>query len=523
MFSQVSQEEYKVFYYKNGIKQSEGVLKNGIPTGYWKSYYETGILKSEGRRIENKLDSIWTFYNEKGQKSKLISYQNGMRNGNQILFSENGKILKKDFFKNDTLNGTSYRYHENGRVKNQTFYKNGKKEGRELEWNQDSVLQQMNWYSDDVLQQTEHFNSVDESNKKQGIWKEFYKDYTIKTEKQYNSDSLDGYEKNYDEKGNLKQIKKYNNGQIVLKAPELANVNYYRLLDSTGLLIYEGVYADSLPVGTHYSYVKKQHCDSVFNLEQNKKKWICNWIPRVDSAFEFFKGYKVAYGKVDSLRNKTGYWTELHLGGAFKARGLYLNGNKTNQWTYYYSNGNIEQKGIYDKKGKTQGTWEWFYESGKPYRTEFYTNGKRNGTVVDYNEDGTVLSKITYSDNIKQGNCYFNSNDYIERGVYTNDTEDSVWTSYYTKSNTKRFEGAYELGEPLGVHKYYYSNGKLSILGSYKNGLKNGVWVFYNTEGEVYLTIEYKNDEEISWQGKKINTEGWIREKPRNNHYNNKL
>ena len=108
-----------------------------------------------------------------------------MRNGNQILFSENGKILKKDFFKNDTLNGTSYRYHENGRVKNQTFYKNGKKEGRELEWNQDSVLQQMNWYSDDVLQQTEHFNSVDESNKKQGIWKEFYKDYTIKTEKQY--------------------------------------------------------------------------------------------------------------------------------------------------------------------------------------------------------------------------------------------------------------------------------------------------------------------------------------------------
>ena len=119
------------------------------------------------------------------------------------------------------------------------------------------------------------------------------------------------------------------------------------------------------------------------------------------------------------------------MGGAFKARGLYLNGNKTNQWTYYYSNGNIEQKGIYDKKGKTQGTWEWFYESGKPYRTEFYTNGKRNGTVIDYNEDGSVLSKITYSDNIKQGNCYFNSNDYIERGVYTNDTEDSVWTSYY--------------------------------------------------------------------------------------------
>jgi len=39
----------------------------------------------------------------------------------------------------------------------------------------------------------------------------------------------------------------------------------------------------------------------------------------------------------------------------------------------------------------------------------------------------------------------------------------------------------------------------------------------------LYLTIQYKNDEEISWQGKKINTEGMLRERNLNNNYNSKL
>ena len=43
-----SQKEFKVFFYNNGQKSSEGFLEQGKPNGYWKNYYETGILKSEG-------------------------------------------------------------------------------------------------------------------------------------------------------------------------------------------------------------------------------------------------------------------------------------------------------------------------------------------------------------------------------------------------------------------------------------------------------------------------------------------
>ena len=38
--------DYKIFYYPNGIKSSEGRIVDGKPDGWWKSYNEKGILVS---------------------------------------------------------------------------------------------------------------------------------------------------------------------------------------------------------------------------------------------------------------------------------------------------------------------------------------------------------------------------------------------------------------------------------------------------------------------------------------------
>lgn len=524
IYAQTPQCDYKIYYYKNGTKQSEGCLLNGKPEGCWKAYYENGNLKSIGKRTQTKLDSTWTFFSKNGYKIQSIQYKNSKRNGYSKQYDSLEQLIKCDSFENDVLSGTSVSFHKNFKHKTLVVYKNGKREGPELEWNEDSVLQRISWYKDDILQQSERFNAFDEDKKKQGVWKTFYKDYTVKEEKRYNRDSLDGYVKYYDSKGNLKQIKKYNNGNEILNASELANVSYYKTQDSLGLITYEGVYSDGAPIGTHYSYKKYLFCDSIevySNLGFIKKQQ-CNYIARADSAFEFTKGIKIGYGKVDSLRNKTGAWIELHLNGTFRSKGIYQNGSRIGNWIYYYSNGNTEQKGNYDKKGRPQGVWEWFYESGKPYRTENFKNGMRHGDVMDYNEDGSILSKTHFTDNIRQGSYYFKNLEYYETGKYSNDLEDSIWVSFYTKTQSKRFEGRYINGEPEGMHRYFYDNGKPSIIATYKNGLKDGTWLFYNKDGDLYLTIQYKNDDEISWQGKKINTDGMLRKRNLNNNYNSK-
>lgn len=517
--------DYKIYYYKNGQKQSEGCLVAGKPEGCWKTYYENGNLKSIGKRVQTKLDSVWTFYSKNGYKLQSISYKNGMRNGFFIQYDSLERIIKRDSFQNDVLNGASVTFHQNLKYKTRVVYKNGKREGPELEWNEDSILQRMAWYINDVLQFNDRFNAFDADKKKQGTWKFFYNDFTLKEEKRYNRDSLDGYVKLYDPKGNLVKIKKYNNGNEVVNATELTNVSYYKNQDSLGLITYEGVYSEGAAIGTHYSYSKFLYCDSIQEYVSTGfiKKQKCVYIARVDSAFEYTKGIKTAYGKVDSLRNKTGAWTELHLNGLCRSKGIYQNGNRIGNWMFFYANGTTEQNGTYDKKGRPQGLWQWFYESGKIFRTEYFKNGMRDGEVVDYNEDGSVLSKTVFLDNVRQGNFYFKNTVYFEIGKFTNDLEDSIWVSFYTKTQTKRFEGRYINGEPEGTHRYFYDNGKPAILAIYKNGLKDGTWLFYNKEGELYLTIQYKNDEEISWQGKKINTEGMLRERNLNNNYNSKL
>src|SRR5690606_7896396 len=105
-----------------------------------------------------------------------------------------------------------------------------------------------------ILQSYEKINQRDEQNKKQGIWKEFYADMQVKKEMKFNSDSLDGYVKEYDVKGNLLNTKKYNNGKEIKNAPEIANVEVYREVYEDGTLKYEGVYLDGDPIGTHYHY-----------------------------------------------------------------------------------------------------------------------------------------------------------------------------------------------------------------------------------------------------------------------------
>ena len=171
-------------------------------------------------------------------------------------------------------------------------------------------------------------------------------------------------------------------------------------------------------------------------------------------------GTIIAKGKVDSLRNRIGLWSEFHHTGEFKGKGLYKDGNRIGDWDFYYASGKLEQKGKYSKTGKPTGVWKWFYESGNLLRQENYVNGKREGELTDYDEQGKIILKGNYFDNNQEGNWIYETPDYKEIGNYVAGQPDSVWNSYYMPSGKKRFEGRYQNGEPVGLHTYYHSNGK---------------------------------------------------------------
>jgi antitoxin component YwqK of YwqJK toxin-antitoxin module len=522
---------YNKFYYDNGAVSSEGLMKDGKPDGYWKNYYKNGKVKTEGNRKNFLLDSIWKFYSENGRITKSIEYKEGKKNGLIITYDTAQKPVTKEIFVNDIKQGVTRHLYPSGKIKQTLPYNNGKPDGISYEFSPDSNIIAIYEYKQGILQNVERINRKDSEGKKQGVWKEFFDDGKTKKEERFNDGVLDGYVKVYDEKGNLQKTEKFNFGKQVKNAPELAVIEIFKNYYDDGTLKYEGPYADGYPVGTHYHYRQKMQCDSLPYLRDDTSlvyinKLVCRNVPVADSAIVYNEGVIVEKGPLDSLRNKIGTWTEYHLTGEFRAKGLYAANNKINEWIYYYPNGKIEQKGVYDKKGRPKGRWEWFYENGALMREENYVNGKREGLMVDYTEDGKILTKGEYFDNMKEGIWVYETPDYKEIGRYTADKQDSLWKSYYMPKGKPRFEGRFLSGDPEGVHTWYYPNGQRMFFGNYSGGLKQGDWRFYDEDGNNYLTITYENDIEVKFQGIKIKPTyeeslrdySTILKKPKNNY-----
>lgn len=500
---------YNVFYYDNGKKSSEGYMRDGKPDGYWKNYYKSGLVKIEGNRKNFLLDSVWKFYSEKGRITRIINYAEGKKNGYTYNYDTNQRVTSKEAFINDIKQGNSFTYYPSGKTHQLTPYTNGKPDGLAYEYSEDSVIISIIRYQGGILAGIEKINRKDEKGNKQGVWKDFYENGKLKSEVKFKDGVKDGYEKSYDQKGNLTNTEKFNNGKQVKNAPELAKLEVYKEYYDDGTLKYEGGYANNIPVGTHYHYKRKYMCDSLPVSRDDTsdvmiKKMVCRNYPVPDSATVYNEGMRVEYGPVDSLRNKTGTWTEYHLTGEFRAKGLYANNNKIGEWIYYYPNGQVEQRGRYDKKGRAQDVWKWYYENGAIMREENYVNNLRNGIMTDYTEDGKILTKGEYVDDEREGLWVYENVQYKEIGKYTDDKPDSLWKSYYMPKEKLRFEGKFMNGDPEGIHTWYYENGRKMASGLYTGGLKQGDWKYYDEYGVNYLTITYENDIERKFQGTKI-------------------
>lgn len=500
---------YNKFYYDNGALSSEGLMKDGKPDGYWKNYHRNGKMKIEGNRKNFQLDSVWKFYSENGRLTKTINYKEGKKDGFVCNYDTAERIVSREVYVNDIKQGLTTHFYPSGKTKQTTPYVNGKPDGTSYELSEDSLVIAIYKYKNGILQSADRVNRKDAEGNKQGIWKEFYNDGSVKKEERYNDNLLDGYVKQYDEKGNLKKTEKFNLGKQILNAPELAVLEIYKDYYDDGVLKYEGPYANGYAVGTHYKYKKKFQCDSLLYKRDDStdvwiKKWVCRNIPVPDSAITYNEGIIIERGPVDSLRNKIGIWMEYHNTGEFKAKGLYANDNRINDWIFYYPNGKIEQKGVYDKKGRPKGVWRWYYDNDALMREETYVNGKREGVMVDYSEDGKILTKGEYIDNMKEGIWVYETPEYKEIGKYSLDKQDSLWRSYYMPKGKPRFEGRFINGEPEGLHIWYYENGLKMFYGNYAGGLKQGDWKFYDENGYNYLTITYENDIEVKLQGIKI-------------------
>jgi len=481
------QDGMHVFKYPNGTVSSEGMIKNGKPEGFWKSYYVTGVKKSEGRRTNFLLDSIWLFYDQAGDTTEKINYLYGKKNGWYFKYKKDPAvgvyIWSKELFAGDKKEGISYIYYPEGIVQQTIAYNGGKKEGLSKEFDKDGNIITLLEYNNDFLISREKINRTDNKGLKQGSWKDFYPNGGIKTEKSFKDDQLNGYYKEYDNRGKLVLTMLYENGSIVKNKvedePDIEIVNKY---DQDGKLIYSGPYRNKIPVGIHRDYGKDGKVTNAYVYNDN--------------------GLLISEGIVDEGGNRNGKWKDFYPNGKIMADGQFNDNRKSGVWKYYNISGKLEQTGSFNN-GRPDGLWQWYYDDNSLLREEEYFQGKRDGSFTEYSAAGEIITQGQYSDGEKNGDWKYKSGDNTEVGKYILGLRDGVWKSYYPEDKLKS-KGSWVQGNPDGTHIFYYEDGRVKAEEYYQMGIREKTWKKFDENGDALLTIAYKNDVEVSINGVKI-------------------
>ena len=123
-----------------------------------------------------------------------------------------------------------------------------------------------------------------------------------------------------------------------------------------------------------------------------------------------------------------------------------------------------------------------------------YLNGKRTGKGREYNEDGQIIFKGEYLNDLKWNGKGYDSFNNI---AYELKDGKGLVKEYYDFSKNLKFECEYLNGQKNGVGKEYNDEGKLIFKGNYINGQKNGFGIELNEYGFVQFAGEYINGKKM--------------------------
>jgi antitoxin component YwqK of YwqJK toxin-antitoxin module len=459
-----------IFYFDNGRIASEGLFKNNLPEGIWKSYYSDGTLKSIGKKLNGLSDSTWIFFDNEGRKQQLFEYYLDKKNGCAIIFDTLGNIHQELFYVNDVIQGEIQSYHTDGSLKSYVRVIDGKKVGQFLEYDTSGVIITEEIYDNGFLKERNEYNRFNENGLKEGKWRTYFPNGTLQSESIYKNGEKNGLSKTYDKKGKLIDIQKMAGDSIAGNSDKIVIIEMYKAYYPDGKLKLLGGIDNGLKSGIFREYDKS---GAIIN----------GFIYKLDTL--------IAEGIILGNGIYEGEWKYFYPDYTLKSTGSFVAGKKEGKWVYYYPNGRKEQEGVF-KDDLLKGSWTWYYPNGGIKRKEFYNNrAELEGTVYEYDSLGNEITRGDYYNGLREGEWFYHVGDYKEVGSYTLGLENGIWKHYYQNGKIA-FIGNYNEGEPKGKHIYYHKNGLKKKVGKYLGGAKNGKWKEYNNRGEEIQTIEYK-------------------------------
>jgi antitoxin component YwqK of YwqJK toxin-antitoxin module len=353
----------RLTYYRKGfitdIERINNIDHSGMRQGIWKFFYEdTGTLWLDG---EFKNDLKHGYFKEFSKDGSLLStskYIDG-------ILQENVAELAKLDIKTE--------YYQNGKPKVIASFKNGVPEGVRREYSKDGKIVAGYFFSDGIVVGE---GIIDESGSKDGPWKEYYTNGTLKSEGLYNKGKRTGEWKFYHSNGKLEQTGNYNKD-----GKEDGRWTWYF---STGSLLREEFYFNGMIDGHSVEYDEFGVIIAEGDYIENNRegKWVYN-----------YGDHKSEGEYLNDLRN--GLWKNYYSDGVLSFQGEFVDDNPNGKHTWYWPNGNKKTEGFYSM-GLKEGEWIKYNFEGIPMLNIDYENGlekKYDGVKIKiYEEDNLPVN-----------------------------------------------------------------------------------------------------------------------------------
>lgn len=326
--------------YRNGFIYTEERInrydEQGKRTGIWKDLYENGSVSIEGIWVNGMKNGVFKFFNRKGELEKLERYEND----NVIVDEAATAIL--DIRKE---------YYSNGNIKQVGTYREGKRQGNFRIYDENGNETGGMLYDNDALAGE---GVIDSLGKRQGEWKLFYPDGTLRAKGKYVTGLKDGPWTYF-----------YGNTRIEQSGIYIADkpTGIWKWFYVNGQLHREDMYRNGKEEGTSTEYDSTGVVinEGEFVAGARNGKWKLTINDHIEEG-QFLDG------------ERDGLWKWFYGKGERMFEGEFQSGVPVNRHKYWYDNGQVEMTGKY-KAGEMEGRWDYFDNNGFPQMQLDYKEG----------------------------------------------------------------------------------------------------------------------------------------------------
>jgi len=396
---------------KNGLKISyldkETIRENfrdDIKEGYTKYYYANGKLKSEVPFVKGLEQGLSKEYSQEGDIITLTEYKRG-------FVIDRMKINRRD--KSNLKQGKWFIFYSNGNVKEEGNYRDDKKDGYFKNYAENGDLITVSKYVMDVKQEdAEEVTKLD-------IRSEYYPDGKIKAMGTFRNGIPEGIRREYSLEGQITRSMIYKNGVILGEGIVLEDgtkEGHWKEYYADGSLRSEGEYKENKPIGPWKYFYPDGKIEQDGKYSNSGKltgtwKWYYdNGQLKIEETYlaGLKDGMHTEYDENGKVIDNGEYVKDLEDGewftvsGDFIERGSYRDGLKSGKWTSYYVNTDgaktdttIAFTGSF-VDDNPDGKHIYYWDNGKVRNEGPYVMGKKEGDWIIYNYDGTPFLVITY-------------------------------------------------------------------------------------------------------------------------------